>query len=346
MRIINNFFKSKLISSTPFKIDLIIVVFCLLLVFCNIFPQIVGGITVIGIILCMGAIFYLKGLLKTWDDEIIASLKEAERGNYTKKISADSKKLGKIYNGFIENLDVTFQRFNDASSQMAASSEELASSSQQIAGSAERQVSIVGEMSDSIEKVATLSGGSNKIAQEAVAEVQTCSQLMRNTVEAIQEIEKSSSQIGEAINVITDIADQTNLLALNAAIEAARAGEHGKGFAVVADEVRKLAERSATSAKDIVHLVSTSKTMVQKGVHLSEQTGSNLDRLVKDISNVSGKLEEVGSFIVELLGIAGQLDEITQTNAASAQEIGASAEELSGQATALSDSSMNKSHNE
>jgi len=301
------------------------------------------SIPVAGIIFLAVSFFYhlkmVKGSGGGASAELFKTLEILQQGgSLNNKVSDKTGEIGVVFNQFLDKMRTAFQMFNDASSQVAASSEELASSSQQIANNADKQVAVTGEMSDSIEKVAELSGMSNKIAQNVVKEVHVSSELMGNTVAAMQHIETNSKKIGESISVITDIADQTNLLALNAAIEAARAGEHGKGFAVVADEVRKLAERSASSAKEIVSLVATSMSMVEEGVKLAQDTGENLEKLVGDITTVSNKLENIGTVIVNQLGIADQLNEISQVNASSAQEIGASAEELSGQANQLADS--------
>jgi methyl-accepting chemotaxis protein len=163
-------------------------------------------------------------------------------------------------------------------------------------------------------------------------------------VEAMARIEDASTKISDIIRVIDDIAFQTNLLALNAAVEAARAGDAGKGFAVVASEVRTLAQRSSEAAKDISALISSSNSEVGEGVKLVRQAGDQLSQIlaasqkvaatIADISAASG---EQASGVEEMSQAVAHLDEMTQQNAALAEQSAASAGSLSGKIVQLND---------
>jgi len=166
------------------------------------------------------------------------------------------------------------------------------------------------------------------VATKGAREAEDSGKAVTQTVDAMK-------SITEKINIIDEIAYQTNLLALNAAIEAARAGEHGRGFAVVATEVRKLAERSQVAAKEISSLATDS-------VKVAEQSGKLLDELVPSIQKTADLVKEVSaasreqsSGVNQINKAMAQVDQVTQTNASSAEELSSTAEELASQAEAL-----------
>ncbi|MEK1930545.1 MAG: methyl-accepting chemotaxis protein, partial [Pararhizobium sp.] len=183
-------------------------------------------------------------------------------------------------------------------------------------------------------------------ASQMVGETRTNAEesgrIVREAVEAMARIENASSEIGKIINVIDEIAFQTNLLALNAGVEAARAGEAGKGFAVVAQEVRELAQRAAGAAKDIKALVGRSSTEVGTGVRLVQETGEALGRIGTDVVRINEHMtsivmaaREQSTGLQEINTAIGQLDQMTQQNAAMVEETNAASHTLAQDAEGL-----------
>ncbi len=160
--------------------------------------------------------------------------------------------------------------------------------------------------------------------------------VVRQAINAMSAIEKSSQQIGQIIGVIDEIAFQTNLLALNAGVEAARAGDAGRGFAVVASEVRALAQRSAEAAKEIKGLISASSTQVEQGVDLVAETGKALERIFAQVAemdsivaDIATSAREQATGLQEVNTAVNQMDQVTQQNAAMVEESTAASHTLS-----------------
>ena len=167
--------------------------------------------------------------------------------------------------------------------------------------------------------------------------------MVRQAVEAMSGIERSSREIGQIIGVIDEIAFQTNLLALNAGVEAARAGDAGRGFAVVASEVRALAQRSADAAKEIKALISTSGAAGgEQGVAFVGQTGEALGRIVTQVAEIDGIVGEIAASaqeqataLDEVNTAVNQMDQVTQQNAAMVEEATAASQALAQEASEL-----------
>jgi methyl-accepting chemotaxis protein len=165
---------------------------------------------------------------------------------------------------------------------------------------------------------------------------------MKDMNESMQEIKKSSDDIAKIIKVIDEIAFQTNILALNAAVEAARAGEAGAGFAVVAEEVRNLAQRSANAAKDTAMIIDKNIELSRKGVDISllvsqslEEIKHNAEKVSNLVSEITASSEEQAKGTDQISRAISQMEQVTQQNAAVAEESSASAQELLTQSEAL-----------
>ena len=199
-------------------------------------------------------------------------------------------------------------------------------------------------ISDKIKSTAEQSLEANKLSLSSVEAVELSNQKMEEMSMAMKEITEKSNEIGKIIKTIDDIAFQTNILSLNAAIEAARAGAAGKGFAVVADEVGNLAQKSAKAAQNTSDLIEETIDAVSRGAKITQETAESMD-LVKSkaegitniISKISDASEDEARGIVQLSSGLDQISSVVQSNTATAEQSAAASEELSGQANVLQD---------
>lgn len=215
-----------------------------------------------------------------------------------------------------------------AAQQVASSSSALSQGTSEQAASVEETTSSLEEMSASITQNSENSRQMEQVASKGAREAEESGIAVSQTVEAMK-------SITEKVDIVDEIAYQTNLLALNAAIEAARAGEHGRGFAVVATEVRRLAERSQQAAKEISSLATDSMKVAERSGKLLGELVPAIRKTAELVQEVAAASREQSSGVSQINKAMGQVDQVTQRNASSAEELTSTAEELSSQAAAL-----------
>lgn len=338
----------------------------------------------LAVILCLstGSLLVIKNKVispMVYLSEMMSKIEET--GDLTAKIemkSADeSGKMADAFNSMIAKFNNVIREIHASSQALASASEELSASSVQIAGGSQAQSAKAAQVSTAAQQmnatlleVAKNVSGLSTAAKEASGVAVKGGETVSDTITSMNGISETarvssgiistlggrSQDIGKIISVIEDIADQTNLLALNAAIEAARAGEHGRGFAVVADEVRKLAEKTMKATKEICVMIKlmqdeTTRAIssmeaevaaVNDGVTLARQAGSALESIVAGVETVSGMARQITTATEEQSAateqISGDIESvasvITETSS-NAQQIARASQEIAELASDL-----------
>ena len=271
----------------------------------------------------------------------ITTQRQDEFGSLLRSLAAMNDSLGRMVSEVrlsTDNIATASAEIASGNNDLAQRTEQTSSNLQSTASSMDALTATVQHSSDNSRQASALAASASTVAQRGGA-------VVTQVVATMQEIDASSKKIADIIGVIDGIAFQTNILALNAAVEAARAGEQGRGFAVVASEVRSLAQRSAEAAKEIKGLINTSVQKVESGTRLVTDAGATMEEIVQSVRRVADVISEIteaansqSSGIAEVNNAIGNLDQMTQQNAALVEESAAAAESLREQADRMKES--------
>ena len=285
--------------------------------------------------------------------EIIRNIAEGE-GNLSQRmdtsrlVADETGELGRWTNSFIDNLDTIVGRVKQASRHTLHNSEQMLEHNRKAGDTAEEVTLTIQQMLGMIEaQVQTIDSASHTAAQmkrtmadvvaaasQRLETVSTGTRKIRDIVatsaSSVQQVDQRSSEIAGMVSMITDITSQTNLLALNAAIEAARAGEHGRGFAVVADEVRALASRTATAAAEISQGISAIRDATHQAVDLMEQGVSDVDQQLTQASNAASDNDTLHQTVEELFEVIAVMDTNSKEHGRQADHVAAVTASMAG----------------
>ncbi|WP_175663895.1 methyl-accepting chemotaxis protein [Burkholderia ambifaria] len=274
-------------------------------------------------------------------------------GDLTKRLRADGNdeaaQIARAFNLFAEKISAILLQIRGFSESVSVASAEIAQGNQDLSGRTEHAASSLQETAAALEEIAGTARNSadaatqvNRLAESASGVAMRGGEVVSQVVATMGEITAASNEISNIIGVIDGIAFQTNILALNAAVEAARANEHGRGFGVVAGEVRTLAQRSAQAAKEIKQLIQASVDKIEGGSGLVHTAGATMDEIVEGVRGITSVIAEMtvaaneqSTGLAQVNQAVSQLDHSTQQNAALVEESAAAAALLREQAAQL-----------
>ena len=273
--------------------------------------------------------------------DLTARMEGDFRGSFAELKASFAETIGAL-TGMVSEIADASSGVNSGSSEIATRADELAKRTESAAANIEETAAAVQEISQSLGTVSKNVGEASGAATAARQRAEQSGEVVESAVSAMSDVAQSSKKISSIIDVIEDISFQINLLALNAGVEAARAGEAGRGFSVVAAEVRALAQRTSEAVKDITGLIGESSRNVERGSQFVTQASDALDGIAKGVIDIAERMGDVASAIEEqasgvegINGAISALDRATQQNAAMFEEVTAACHSLRMDADAL-----------
>jgi len=297
-----------------------------------------GAAILIGIVV---AFMIARGLLKqlggepSYAAQVITAVAGGDLSIKVATKAGDQSSMLYVTKTMVEKLSQVVGEVRASAEALSSASEEVSATAQSMSQASSEQAASVEETSASVEQMTASITQNTENAKVTDGMALQAAKQAGEGGEAVNQTVDAMKQIAKKIGIIDDIAYQTNLLALNAAIEAARAGEHGKGFAVVAGEVRKLAERSQVAAQEIGEMAGNSVAVAEKAGKLLTEMVPAIKKTSDLVQEIAAASEEQSSSVGQVNTAMTQLNQITQQNASSSEELAATAEEMSGQAENL-----------
>ena len=313
------------------------------------------SVVVIAVIAAVILGIFISRIISVPVNKLVIAAEKIADGDLNVEVKQNSRdEIGMLASAFkrmSDNLNDVISSISTAAEQVSAGSRQVSDSSVELSQGATEQASSIEELTASLEEISTQTRLNSENAAQASSLAENVKTIalngnkhMKEMLNAMDDINDSSSNISKIIKVIDEIAFQTNILALNAAVEAARAGQHGKGFAVVAEEVRNLAARSANAAKETTDMIEGSIRKVEGGTKIANETAEALGLIVDGVAkaadlvgNIAEASNEQAAGIEQINQGIMQVSQVIQANSATSEESAAASEELSSQAEVLSE---------